>query len=266
MPCSGHRTGTAQRTHSRGYSIRPVPVLAPPSAFDPIHPDFCSPTSRKTRARRDWKKKRSPFRSLAGHRLCAAATVAPALFPNLAPTRFPVLVLGRIFVVAPLHPRLFFSLFQLQSSTRSKRDVALQPLLPWRPPRPQRRLCRTRPLVPRRRRAPANLTKLQPPPFASPLPSRRLSRKHLLLLPPMLQVQPRQLQLRIQHRRRRQGQHQHLQSQSIPSRPSLPPSTSPWGRPPQTPRIASIPSTRWLPTRSRPFKSRSKRCPCRSAA
>lgn len=147
MPCSGHRTGTAQRTHSRGYSIRPVPVLAPPSAFDPIHPDFCSPTSRKTRARRDWKKKRSPFRSLAGHRLCAAATVAPALFPNLAPTRFPVLVLGRIFVVAPLHPRLFFSLFQLQSSTRSKRDVALQPLLPWRPPRPQRRLCRTRPLV-----------------------------------------------------------------------------------------------------------------------
>lgn len=64
LPQAQH--STAQRTRSRGYSIRPVPVLAPPSAFQPIHPDFCSisfPSSRKARTRGEKKKKRSPFRS-----------------------------------------------------------------------------------------------------------------------------------------------------------------------------------------------------------
>lgn len=135
MPCSVYRRhSTAQHSAhapvgTQSGLYRYLPHHRPSNPSIPISAQ--SHFHRRAKPEPEERKKKSGrLFALAGHRLCAAATVAPALFQNFAPTRFPVLVLGsgshgRIFAVAPLLCCSSSPCCLLQSSTRKKEDVAL---------------------------------------------------------------------------------------------------------------------------------------------
>lgn len=119
-----------------------------PTIGRPAHPpQFCSISfyRRANRTRGEKKKAVAFSASLAGHRLCAAATFAPAL-SKLRSHKIPGPgSFGRVFAVASLLSSS--SSFFLLQSPKKKKETSLSKSSPWRRPRPQRRLCSTRPLV-----------------------------------------------------------------------------------------------------------------------